>query len=471
MSDLSKPPAIARGFTRRLLDREQSEPRAPDVGFAWAVSAMSFLLHFVVLGVVYSFSVFFSPLRSELGLDNSVASWALSANQCCLLMVGPLAGRAVERFGFRLVLLVAGSLYCLFLLCTSFVTDAASLIFVFGVLLGSSAGFVFNVAVQSVISWFAVKRAAGVGLAVAGSGIGNFAMSLLSNEMISSLGWRVTLRWFALGSFVIILGCSFGVRRRVYVATTAASRAANNKRALGFLKQRPFLMLFGSSFFVSFGYIVPFLFVRPFAIAQGYVDASTWLLSGLGIASTIGRIVLGYAADRTSKLLMIRLSFVVLGVSTLCLPSMDTIAKLATFVAFYGAFAGGFIALVAPVSAEYFPPELTPSLTGSVYFGAAAGNLFGAPIAGALIDLAVADGVTGGSAYNNGFYFAGATMLFSSLFLFLLPAPAPLAAAAGAAARSLSSLAKSDADLTSIDSFDSCNDDDEDDDKEEETKV
>lgn len=457
----SKPALLSHGITRRLLDREQAQPKPPDVGVAWLVAALSFLVHFVVLGTVYAFSVFFTAIRADLELENSAASWALSANQFCLLGVGPFAGRAIERFGFRLTLLVAGVFYSLFLLCTSFVTDVGSLIVTFGVLLGLASGFVFGVAVQSVIQWFKERRGVGVGLAVAGSGLGNFVLSLVANEMIPALGWRATVRWFALGAFVVVLASAVGIRRRVYVATTPETRREANRVARGFLHRRPFQMLFWASFTVSFGYITPFLFLRPYALVQGFSPSdATWLLSGLGISSTVGRVFLGIVADKTSKLLMIRLSFLALGISTLCLPVSDTIAKLAVFVAVYGISAGAFIALVAPVCAEYFPAISTPSLTGTVYAGAAVGNLFGAPIAGALIDLATRQGIVSSASYDNAWWFAGAVMLASSIFLFLLPRPVPLTptpavAAAAAPLKSLSEIEKADADVASADSFDS----------------
>jgi predicted MFS family arabinose efflux permease len=419
-----KPPRVTRGLTRRLLDNEQRNPKAPDAGFAWAIAFMSFLLHFVVLGTVYSFSVFFTSIRADLGISNSAASWVLSTNQCCLLAVGPFAGRAVERFGFRLVLLIAGTMYCVFMLAMSFVDDVAGLIVTFGVLVGIAGGFIFNVAIQSVIGWFKAKRAIGVGLAVSGSGIGNFVVATVAFQLIQSQGWRATIRWFALISAIVVLICGVTVRRRVFVATSAADRAANAKRALGFYRRRPFLMLFFATFFISFGYITPFLFMRPYALARGLPESdATWLLSGLGIASTVGRIVFGYIADKTSKLWSLRLSYVALGVVTLALVACDTTVKLSIFVAVFGATAGCFIALVSPVCAEYFPPELTPSLTGSVYLGAAAGNLFGPPIGGALVDAGAAASMSGGAEYYNAFYFAGTFMLAASVFLFVLPAP------------------------------------------------
>jgi predicted MFS family arabinose efflux permease len=420
--DVDKPPLVTRGLTRRLLDNEERAPRAPDVGFAWAIAFLSFLLHFVVLGTVYSFSVFFTSIRADLGISNSAASWVLSTNQCCLLAVGPFAGRAVERFGFRLVLLLAGTMYCVFMLAMSFVDNVAGLIVTFGLLVGVAGGFIFNVAIQSVVSWFKAKRAIGVGLAVSGSGIGNFVSATVAFELIQIAGWRATIRWFALFSAICILVCGILVRRRIYVATTATDRKALSKRALTFYTKRPFLMLFAANFFLSFGYITPFLYMRPYALARG-VDESdaTFLLSGLGIASTVGRILFGYIADKTSKLWSLRLSFVALGIVTLSLAACDTLPKLAVFVAIFGATAGCFIALVSPVCAEYFPPELTPSLTGSVYLSAAAGNLFGPPISGALVD---ASNALGGSEYFDAFYFAGSLMLVGSVFLFILPPPA-----------------------------------------------
>jgi len=179
---------------------------------------------------------------------------------------------------------------CLLLFTASYVTAAWQLYILFG-LMGAFMGTGFVVAIQSVLAWFDKRRALGVGIGVAGSGLGNFALAPIMQALIDAGGWRAALRWFALFTLVVSLLNAAFVRRRAakHVSKGKNEDAAQRRLLWSHVCSRNFVFMSIGSVFVSCAYFTPFLFLKPYAASVGIEKTQiVWLISGLGISSTVG---------------------------------------------------------------------------------------------------------------------------------------------------------------------------------------
>lgn len=82
-----------------------------------------------------------------------------------------------------------------------------------GIITGFGYSFAFISAVTVVGQWFKVRRGLALGTAVAGSGLGQLAMTQITGVLLTQFSWRGTLLILALINFVGLIICSLFIKR------------------------------------------------------------------------------------------------------------------------------------------------------------------------------------------------------------------------------------------------------------------
>lgn len=178
----------------------------PEGGWGWVVILASFVSHVITLGVAYSFGVLYRALLADasLGGDRGATALVGSSASAATLAAGVFVSAIVTRYGHRAAAGAGAALVPLGLLLSSVVTDLPSLYFTWGVLLGTGSALSFMPAVMVVSRYFVKRRAFATGIAVAGSGVGTLVFGAVSDYLISRVGWRATLRVYAVLSAVVL---------------------------------------------------------------------------------------------------------------------------------------------------------------------------------------------------------------------------------------------------------------------------
>ena len=153
---------------------------------------MGALINGVGTGITYhSMSVFFLPLKRDLGVSSAAISLLYGAARLEGGFEGPLVGYLIDRFGSRKLILIGSTFagFGLILLTTvhSFLTFF--LVYVFIVALGSNAGF-FHPVSTAVNQWFIRHRGLGFSVITASGSIGGMIMAPLLSFIILNYGWR-----------------------------------------------------------------------------------------------------------------------------------------------------------------------------------------------------------------------------------------------------------------------------------------
>ncbi|XP_060589710.1 monocarboxylate transporter 12-like isoform X1 [Ruditapes philippinarum] len=143
-------------------------------------------------------------------------------------------------------------------------------------------------------------------------------------------------------------------------------------------------------------------------------NESAWLASSIGIASTIGRAVLGWFGDRqyVNKIMLVSVLLLLLGLSTMLSCFLKTFSTLVIYSSIYGFFAGGYIALCPTVLAELFSAELIARSFGLYFLFIGISSTAATPIGGFLYD-------TTGS-YDVTFVVAGAELFTAGILIIVL---------------------------------------------------
>lgn len=114
------------------------------VFYGWWIVALGAVINGVGGGIIYqSFTVFFLPLKRDLGVSSAAISLLYGAARLEGGIEGPVVGHLIDRFGSRLLIIIGASLTGIGLILLSTVHSffAFFLIYVFIVGFGSNAGF------------------------------------------------------------------------------------------------------------------------------------------------------------------------------------------------------------------------------------------------------------------------------------------------------------------------------------------
>ncbi|GMI31476.1 hypothetical protein TeGR_g4309 [Tetraparma gracilis] len=241
-------------------------------------------------------------------------------------------------------------------------------------------------------TWFGDNsRATATGIAMAGSGAGNFCISLALQRIIDGSGWRSALRYEALLVLVVSLfGSTLSFRKMPKPSSHPSVPRAASLTFRQCVREQPFIILILFKMVFGFGYLNFFVHVFAFAGDLGYSDDFAALaLALVGASSTLGRVLLGRAADRIGTTRNLLLSMSALAICVLIWPHTRSKAAVLAVASCYGFFSGAFPSLPPSVLAEYFA-DIAPAsifkVIGACFLAEVLGTMLGPVIAGLLYE-------------------------------------------------------------------------------------
>ncbi|RHZ47217.1 MCT family MFS transporter [Aspergillus thermomutatus] len=357
---------------------------APDGGLrAWLVAAGAASVFLCTLGLANSFGTFEEYyLTHQLKRETASAiSWIGSLQSFLQFFSGMVGGPLFDRFGPK-IFWPSAIVYIIALMMLSLCKTYWEAMLVQGVLMGLVMGFLQIPAFAAVSQYFDKKRAAALGLAVAGSSIGGVIMPIILSKGFngSSLGFGWTIRVVA---FLMLPFMGF--------SCVAIKSRVPPRRTRFFLlapyKQPRFIMLFTALFFMFVGMFTPMFYLTTYATTKGMgATLAGYLLALVNAASTIGRIVPGVLADRYGRLNTFAIGGVATGILVFCMTSTTSNAGLIVYAILFG-FCSGTI--VSGASATFSSCPDNPQDIGT-YMGmgmaiSGLGALVGPPINGAIL--------------------------------------------------------------------------------------
>lgn len=260
-------------------------------------------------------------------------------------------------------------------------------------------------------SWFSNRRRGlATGLALTGSGTGNVLFAFMIPWMMDSdindftdngssdsvagaadVGrWRDAMRMQAMVAALVLLpaallmrkrpiaasiesgavektpvapvgttdtGCSIAVDERVDLVAAPDVEPVASVPLSMLLCSRPVLVLFLCKSIASWGYLVPFTFIKPFLtekFATSDEDAAV-VVALFGLCGIIGRIVMNMLADRFPRERVLQCSLTFMAISCVCWPHFETAWLTATFVvAPYGFLSGSYIGIPPAITGQFY---------------------------------------------------------------------------------------------------------------------
>jgi MFS family permease len=177
--------------------------------YGWVIVGLGLVSMGFWTGIRSSFSVFYVALLEEFPWSRGGAAGVQSLAFIVYLVLSPLIGGLIDRYGPRRVILPGIVLLCAGLILSSYTNSLAQFYFFYGVVVASGISFISIVAYSSLLAhWFEKKRGMAVGFAVSGMGLGTFLLVPLAQYFISLWGWRTSFIALAVLVFVLLFPIS-----------------------------------------------------------------------------------------------------------------------------------------------------------------------------------------------------------------------------------------------------------------------
>lgn len=144
-------------------------------------------------------------------------------------------------------------------------------------------------------------------------------------------------------------------------------------------------------------------------------DTASYLLSAVGIANTVGRVLLGYIADKpwVNRLYIYNGCLTVCGIATALSVLCHDIYSMAFYCCVFGFTIGAYVGLTSVILVDLLGLDKLTNAFGILLLFEGVASLLGPPIAGWLYDEL--------GSYDPGFYVAGVTIALSGVMLFVIP--------------------------------------------------
>lgn len=371
-------------------DALKKNSRTVDSAWSWVVTGATFIVLFLTYGNAYAFGIFFSSLSEAFNADRATTALVFSIVGGLYSTFGIVSGPAADRFGTRPVVMFGMLAMGMGLIYASLADAIWQVYLGFGLGLAFGMGFTFAPANAGLQRWFTLRRGLAAGIASTGVGVSILIMPPVVAFLIAEFGWRTAMQ--TTGALALSIGALAAFMMADPANTTG--RAANiadgaahfDRRAA--LTSRGFVMFFLSSMLCCVGFFIPFVHLVPYAIDQGHGDGTgVYLLAVIGASSLVGRLLLTAASDRVGRRNAIAAMYLAMGVSFLLWYMGGSITTLTGFAILYGVGSGGYVAMIAPLIAEYFGTEKIGTMLGCFMPNIAIGGFFGPLLAGHAFDI------------------------------------------------------------------------------------
>ena len=354
------------------------------------------ILIMLLLGTVYSYSVFRVALERELKIGSfesgipymtALASYAISML---------LSGRHIEKLNPRTVIISGGLLVSLGWILSYLARGTLVLAFTYGCISGAGVGLVYGVVMNVIAKWFPEKRGLAVGLVLVGFG--------LSPMITAPVGEMLVDRFGVFNAF-LFLGIIFGLAITMLALPfkyPVGSETLNERLNTGsqikpvevplkeMTKTRRFRGLYANFIIGTMIGLMMIGMTVNAGVEYFGLDTSTvaGLMAFFAISNGLGRPVMGWFTDRFSPRTAMMTSFSLIMAAAILLIVLHNgiIIYIGTFSILWFNL-GGWLAIAPASTIRFFGARNYSENYGLVFTAYGIGAITGVTGSGILLDL------------------------------------------------------------------------------------
>ncbi len=354
---------------------------------AWVVVWATFVCLAVIFGVSYSFAAFFENFAKEFAAQRADVSWIFGLCGLVYFVLGAGGGMLADRWGPRMVCMTGMVFIAMGLFLTSLAQSLTTVYLSYGLLVGLGIAFVYTPSIACVQPWFNKRRGLASGIASAGVGAGTLVLPVVVSYLLIEVNWREALQMMSAGVLLIGLTAGFLLKRAPNLSGNTSGQLPGLTLSAT-LKTPSFKWLYMGTLLGAPVMFVPFAHISAAARDAGVPDAQAVGLVGLiGIGSLVGRFAIGWLADRIGRIRTLMLMQGLMGLSYLVWAGAQDPWMFAVFALWFGLSYGSIVSLLPAICMDLFGGRAVSAIIGTLYTGAALGNLLGPVLAGQVFDM------------------------------------------------------------------------------------
>lgn len=375
-------------------ENDLSSRTYPEGGWkAYSVVLGSFLgliANFGTLNSVGAIQTYVAVHQLE-GVATSTISWIFSIYMCLSFAVGVVVGPYFDRNGAFRPLVLGCILQTIGFMCTAVSTKVWHFVFAFSICIGLGNALCITPLIGVVSHWFLCKRGRATGLATMGGSVGGVVIPLMLRSLYESVGYAWAIRILGFFCLSCMIVCISLVRVRII-----PDDHKKNVKYLGLLeifdlsvlKDLKYSYLILGNFATELALLSIMTYYPTYAIAQGMEESSSYLLLTIFNATGIlGRILPGYLSDKIGhfNVMILMLIGVILSIFLMWIPFGYNLNVLYAFAGICGFFSASILSLTPVALGQIVPVNVLGARYGLMYFFVCSANLFGIPLAAAII--------------------------------------------------------------------------------------
>ncbi|QQK41816.1 Sucrose/H+ symporter, plant [Penicillium digitatum] len=375
---------------------------------AWLSIFGAFTCAFCTVGFMNSFGIFqeYYAKNQLSSSSTSTIAWIGAISIFFLFATSVGAGAMLDIFGPKLMVYV-GSFGCVFaLMMTSLCEEFYQFLLTQGILFGISMGLATWPMLALVGQYIKAKRAAAMGIVLAGSSLGGIIWPIAINRLVKNpnLGFSWTMR---IVGFIMIPCFTFSCavakspdtpktsveshhtsqQRHEYISGQKDIPPSHKAEALALVRKPSLQLLCLAMFIIYFGMFSPFFYTTSYAVEKGFsTSLAFYTVSIVNGASFPGRVLPGIIADKYGKFNCCIIATISAGIIALCWTKVTSVAGLVIWCAAYGFASGGILSLQQACAAQISTSTTLGLAIGTVSGSTALSAMANVPISGALVE-------------------------------------------------------------------------------------
>jgi MFS family permease len=368
--------------------------------YGYNIVAAGFIIQAVVVGAMFTYGAFFKEFQAEFGWSRAAISGASSLAFLMMGLVGVIAGKMNDRIGPKFIIVASGISLGIGYLLMSRLQTLWQLYLIYGVLVGIGFSTHDVITLSTVARWFIRRRGMMSGIVKVGTGSGQFLVPLIATLLIAAYGWRNSYFIIGAASLAIFVAVAQVLSRDpqgigLLPDGDSSKSSDNGKKSREesvtlrvAARTRQFWIICIAEFAIFFCLLTVIVHIVPHAMDLELAPpTAVGVLSTIGGASMLGRIVIGTANDKIGGKRSLVICFVLLLCGLFWLNVASEAWMLFLFAVIYGFAHGGFFTVISPTIAEFFGTGSHGVLFGIVLASGTIGGAAGPLMAGRTFDV------------------------------------------------------------------------------------
>lgn len=293
-------------------------------GGRWLYVVLGLVVN-IMLGAIYSFSLFRVPLEKQWHISATASGYPFMLFLAVFAIAMPIGGNLMQKWGPRNTMILGSILVGIGWILAGFSTSIGMLALIYGIIGGFGVGLVYGCPVAVAAKWFPDKGGLAIGLTVGGFGLSALVMAPIIKALIASSGPLNTFLYLGVIFLIVNVLLSlpfkfpppdFKVASAISTQAQAATAAKDYDRSEAMTKSTFWILWF----LYIIGAMAGIMAIGIAAPVGKELKLSTALAASalqlFAIFNFAGRPLFGWLTDKLKPRNAAALSFVVIALAT-----------------------------------------------------------------------------------------------------------------------------------------------------------